>query len=153
MPAGARACPSCGGREARWVARYRGPDRVERAKWFARRADAQRFLHDREARKARGEGVDPELGKTPLSEWVERWRGTTVHLKPKTRAGYESLLKTLILPEPGRARLGGRVGRSACWPRPVRLAGSPGVRAPGHDHAGGRRVRVHRPIAVRECPA
>ena len=78
---------------------------MERAKWFARRADAQRFLHDREARKARGEWIDPELGKTPLSEWVERWRGTTVHLKPKTRAGYESLLKTLILPELGRARL------------------------------------------------
>jgi Phage integrase, N-terminal SAM-like domain len=36
---------------------------------------------------------------------VNRWRGTTVHLKPKTRAGYESLLRTLILPELGRARL------------------------------------------------
>src|SRR4029453_17030320 len=96
MPAGARACPSCGGWETRWVARYRGPDRVERAKWVARRGDAPRFLHDREARKARGEWIDPELGKTPLSEWVERWGGMTGHLKPKTRAGYESLLKTLI---------------------------------------------------------
>lgn len=106
MPAGARACPSCGGRTASWVARYRGPDRIERSKAFARRVDAERFLHDREARKSRGEWIDPQLGKTPLAEWVDRWRGTTVHLKPKTRAGYESLLRTLILPELGRAQLG-----------------------------------------------
>src|SRR5918994_5233382 len=82
MPPGARMCPSCGGREARWVARYRGPDRVERSQWFARRTDAERFLHDREARKARGEWIDPELAKTLLANWVDRWWASTVHLKP-----------------------------------------------------------------------
>jgi integrase len=106
MPPGARACSFCGGREARWITRYLGPDRLERSKVFDRRVDAERFLNDREARKARGEWINPELARTPLAEWVERWRGTIVHLKPKTRAGYESLLKTLILPELGRARLG-----------------------------------------------
>lgn len=106
MPAGARACPSCGGREARWIARYRGPDRMERSRAFSRRGDAERFLYDRESAKARGEWIDPELAKTALHNWVDRWRGTMVHLKPKTRAGYESLLRTLILPELGRAPLG-----------------------------------------------
>jgi integrase len=106
MPQGSRSCSACGSRSSRWIARYRGPDRVERSKAFARRADAERFLHDREARKSRGEWVDPQLAKTPLAEWVDRWRGTTVHLKPKTRAGYESLLRTLILPEFARAPLG-----------------------------------------------
>jgi integrase len=89
-----------------WIARYQAPDRVQRSKAFAHRVDAERFLHDLEARKSRGEWIDPAFGKTPLSEWVDRWRGTTVHLKPKTQAGYESLLRTLILPEFGRARLG-----------------------------------------------
>jgi integrase len=106
IPPGVRACPSCGGREASWIARYQGPDGVERSKAFAGRVDAERFLHDLEARKSRGEWIDPALGKTRLSEWVDRWSGTTFHVKPKTRAGYESLLRTLILPELGRARLG-----------------------------------------------
>lgn len=106
MPQGSRSCPGCGSRTSHWIARYRGPDHVERSKAFARRVDAERFLHDREARKSRGEWIDPELAKTRLADWVDRWRGTTVHLKPKTRAGYESLLRTLILPELGRAPLG-----------------------------------------------
>jgi integrase len=87
------------------VFNYQGPDRVERSKAFAHRVDAELFLHDLEARKSHGEWIDPALSKIPLAEWVDRWWGTTVNLKPKTRAGYESLLRTLILPELGRARL------------------------------------------------
>ena len=37
--------------------------------------------------------------------WVERWRGTVAHLKPKTRQGYESLLKCYILPSFGEIPL------------------------------------------------
>lgn len=107
MPQGSRACPACGSREARWIARYRGPDRVERSRTFGRRLDAERFLHGQESAKLRGEWIDPDLARIVLREWVDRWRGTMVHLKPKTRAGYESLLRTLIFPALGDVPLGG----------------------------------------------
>lgn len=160
MPQGSRACPACGTREARWIARYRGPDRVERSRTFGRRLDAERFLHGQESAKLRGEWIDPDLARIVLREWVDRWRGTMVHLKPKTRAGYESLLRTLILPALGDVPLGGHrhapnpgVGGGARGPRSIGLPRSPGVPASRSDHTGGGRVRLHRPNALRGCPA
>ena len=41
-----------------------------------------------------------------LEEWTERWLAETVHLKPKTRAGYDSLLRIHILPAFGKTPLG-----------------------------------------------
>jgi site-specific recombinase XerC len=40
-----------------------------------------------------------------LHSWANEWLGFSVHLKPKTRAGYESLLKTRILPAFGELPL------------------------------------------------
>jgi integrase len=91
----------------RFKARYRGPDGTERARTFERKADATRFLSSVEADKARGEWSDPRLARVSLAEWADHWLGTTVHLKPKTRAGYESLLRAHVLPAFGRAPLGG----------------------------------------------
>jgi integrase len=83
----------------RWRARYLGPDGHERNRTFERRVDAERFLVATEADKLRGGWVDPPLGKTTFAEWAGQWSSTVVHLKPKTREGYESLLANLILPE------------------------------------------------------
>lgn len=33
-----------------------------------------------------------------MSEWAEEWLSTTVHLKLKTQTGYESMLRTHVLP-------------------------------------------------------
>ena len=90
----------------RYRARYRGPDGREHSKSFERKADAARFLASVEADTARGEWIDPKLSKIPFSAWARRWSGTIVHLKPKTRAGYESLLRTHVLPTFGRTPLG-----------------------------------------------
>jgi len=90
----------------RYRARYRGPDGRERSRVFRRRSDAARFLNAMEADKARSEWVDPRLSRISFAEWAERWKGTTAHLKPKTRAGYESLLRTHLLPAFGRVPLG-----------------------------------------------
>ena len=89
----------------RWRARYRAPDGRERSRTFDRKVDATRFLATVEGNKLRGEWVDPALGKVTFADWSERWLATTVHLKPKTRAGYESLLRTHVLPTFGRVEL------------------------------------------------
>jgi hypothetical protein len=90
----------------RYRARYRGPDGRERSKVFPRKADAARFLSSVETDKARGEWIDPTMSRTSFSAWASRWSDTIVHLKPKTRAGYESLLRAHVLPRFGRTPLG-----------------------------------------------
>lgn len=90
----------------RWRARYRGPDGRERSKSFARRTDAEQFLAQVEVDKSRGAWIDPTRGQLPFAEWADRWLRTTTHLKPKTRAGYESMLRSRLLPTFGRAPIG-----------------------------------------------
>jgi len=101
----ARRCSACGG-DAEFRARYQGLDGGERSKTFRRKGDADAFLASVETSKRRGEWVDPRRAKVPLEEWTARWLATTIHLKPKTRAGYDSLLRTHILPAFGKAPLG-----------------------------------------------
>lgn len=90
----------------RWRARYRGPDGRERSKSFARRTDAEQFLAQVEVDKSRGAWIDPTRGQLPFADWADRWLRTTTHLKPKTRAGYESMLRSRLLPTFGRAPIG-----------------------------------------------
>jgi integrase len=56
--------------------------------------------------KLRGEWIDPRRAKVRLEDWTERWLATTIHLKPKTQAGYDSLLRMHILPTFGKTPLG-----------------------------------------------
>lgn len=83
----------------RWRARYMTPDGQERSRTFERKVDAERYVASVETDKVRGAWVDPRLSKTTFGEWAASWRSTVVHLKPKTREGYDSLLATHILPE------------------------------------------------------
>ena len=57
----------------RWRVRFRDPTGRERAKSFARKVDAQRFLQHAEADKLRGLWVDPQQGRTTVGELAERW--------------------------------------------------------------------------------
>ena len=81
--------------------RYYGPDGRQRSKTFERKTDAERFLAAQQVSQAQGEWIDPNLGKLTVAEWSQKWFPTTAALKPKTRAGYESLLRTHILPQLG----------------------------------------------------
>ena len=63
-----------------------------RAKNFARKVDAERFLMSVETDVLRGTWVDPTLGRITLAEWSERWLPTKSERAPKTVAGYRSLL-------------------------------------------------------------
>jgi len=86
----------------RWRARYVAPDGRERSRTFERKVDAELFVASVETDKVRGAWVDPRLSKTTFGEWAASWRSTVVHLKPKTRTGYDSPLRTLVLPEFGQ---------------------------------------------------
>jgi integrase len=68
----------------RWRARYRGPDGRELSRTFDRRTDADRWLASVETSKARGEWVDPALGRCTFASWVEEWSTTIVDLRPST---------------------------------------------------------------------
>jgi len=46
----------------------------------------------------RGEWIDPARGQATFGAWAERWFDTTVTLKPKTRSGYASLLRNVVMP-------------------------------------------------------
>ena len=48
----------------------------------------------------------PQAHTLTFEEWARSWLKSTVHLKPKTRIGYESLLKSHVLPKFGGVRLG-----------------------------------------------
>lgn len=88
-----------------WRARYRDPAGRERSKSFARKLDAERFLTSVESSMNRGAWVDPDLGQTTVEEWAPRWLASKRSLKPKTRAGYESLLRAKVLPAFGEVPL------------------------------------------------
>jgi integrase len=89
----------------RWRARYYGPDKKQRSQTFKTESEAQLFLASQTVTKAKGEWVDPSLGKVTVRAWSEKWLATTTTLKPKTRYGYESLLRVHILPYLGNVPL------------------------------------------------
>jgi integrase len=94
-------------RNGNWIARYLSPDGRERSKSFRRKLDADRYLAAVEAGKLRGEWVDPKLGLVTVAEAAHAWlNASRPTLKPKTAAGYESLLRSRIAPELGSYRVG-----------------------------------------------
>ena len=109
IPQGTRACPGCAGRDASWVARYRGPDGRERSKTFVRKTDAERFLASQETKKATGEWVDPDLSRETLADFYGRWTRDAEEANDpaaSTRAKYEGIWRLYLEPRLGTYRLG-----------------------------------------------
>jgi integrase len=81
-----------------WLARWRDPDGRQRKRSFRRRVDADRYLTGIRSALLEGAYVDPSAGRETVGTWAAAWLGSRVHLKPKTRASYGSLLRTRVLP-------------------------------------------------------
>ena len=81
----------------KYRARYRGPDGKERSKTFMKKSDADRFAASVETDMARGAWSSPDRGRQLFSAYALIWL-STLDCKPKTRAGYESILSRWILP-------------------------------------------------------
>jgi integrase len=88
-----------------WRARYRGPDGRERARHFARKVDAQRWLDEVTASTVRGEYVDPKLGRVTVGDWSARWLASKANIKASTRDRYAGILATHVGPAWGTVRL------------------------------------------------
>lgn len=88
-----------------WQVRYVDPNGQERARNFARKADAERFLHTVETDKLRGEWVDPRLGQITFGEWSAEVEATRLNRRESTRARDATYLRSLILPTFGTRAL------------------------------------------------
>lgn len=89
-----------------WRARYRDPSGREHARHFSRRIDAEHWLDSVRVDLASGVYVSPERGRVTFGDWSTQWLAESVHLKPKTVAGYQSILNRHLLPRWGGVQLG-----------------------------------------------
>jgi integrase len=84
----------------RYQASYYHPDSGERIvapQTYATAADARAWLSTVEADLARGELLDPRLSRRRFEEWADEWVAG-LHVKPKTKVGYESALRVHVMP-------------------------------------------------------
>lgn len=70
--------------DGKYRARYRDPSGRERARHFARKIDAQRFLATVESDKLRGQYVDPD-DRTTVAEYARRWAASRPHRASTSR--------------------------------------------------------------------
>jgi len=87
------------GKVSRWRVRWVDSTGAERTKSFQRKPDAQAYLNGLTADLQRGEYVDPRKSAETFGSVAEQWFATKQHRKPKTVAGYRSLLDTVVLPK------------------------------------------------------
>lgn len=86
-------------RQVRWQANYIAENGQKKSRVFATEKDAKAFLARTLVALERGEFVDPRAGKVTVAKWSETWLDVVrTTLKPKTVAGYDSLLRSRILP-------------------------------------------------------
>lgn len=91
-----------------WQARIPTPGNRHKhdVKTFDRKADAQRWLADQNAKRLAGTYVAPRRGETPVSVVADEWKATWADLEPKTRVGYQSILNQHVLPAFGSTPVG-----------------------------------------------
>lgn len=88
--------------------RYRLPDHSQTDKrGFRTKREAELFLASLEVSQARGDFVSVARSRIPVGEWAEQRLATQVQLKPSTRNGYESIVRSAIIPRWGSTPLSG----------------------------------------------
>lgn len=94
------------GHGKRWQARYVDPNGKERCRSFDTKVAAQKFLDgDITAKMITGTWVDPDRSGVLFHVVAEKWFITKKLRKPKTVAGYRSLLDTTVIPQWGAVPL------------------------------------------------
>jgi len=92
----------------RYRVRYRKPDRTQTDKrGFKTKRDAQLFLASVEVKKSSGEFIDPTLGKATLTYLGRKWLDGRTHLKPSSKAVYESAWRLHVEPTWGHRPING----------------------------------------------
>lgn len=95
--------------KTKWQARWRHPHdprKVVERQGFPTKKLAEAWIEGQDAAAWGGSWVDPRDADQTFAEVVESWRSTWGNLEPKTRAGYNNILKQRILPVFGDRRIG-----------------------------------------------
>lgn len=85
----------------RWQVRHIDPTGRERSKNFARRSDAERFLHAVETAKLRGTWTDPRAGRISFAQWNDQVQASRLHLTYSTQSRDDSVIRSMVLPRFG----------------------------------------------------
>ncbi len=115
------------GKGLRWLARWVDHDGQERSRAFTRKADAQAHIASVVTALNTGSYADPKRGSVTFSSVAQLWFASKSGLKPKTRAGYRSLLDVIVLPRWGQTPLRD-ITHSDIQAWVHRLSTDPGVR-------------------------
>lgn len=89
----------------RWRARYRGPDRKQHGRTFAKKGDAERWLREVETTVDRGAWIDPAGQRVTFQAWVDEYTRITPK-RATTAARDRAVLRTWWLPALGPMPLG-----------------------------------------------
>lgn len=92
--------PRHGSRGTTYRVMWRTPDGRQRSRSLSDPVEARRLLAEMTLAEREQRAPDPAAGAITLAEWAEQVLATK-SLKPKTRATYEDLLNTRILPDFG----------------------------------------------------
>ena len=89
-----------------WRARYPDPERgdthqIERS--FGTKREGEDWLDEMNHRSKSGAYIDPRRAERLLAEVADAWRETWTDLEPKTRAGYDHILRKHIIGTAGRS--------------------------------------------------
>ncbi len=76
---------------------YRDPNNRQRSRTFKRKTDARNFAKGVDTDKARGDWLDPALGKRQVKFWADDWY-STVTGSPRTLDYYAGALRNYVLP-------------------------------------------------------
>jgi hypothetical protein len=82
----------------RWRARWRDPGGRQKARTFTQKDFADHYLRNIDAAIQTRTYVDPSLGYVKVKDFAAKWMSAQGHLKPSTRATYESILSKHVLP-------------------------------------------------------
>jgi integrase len=93
-------------RQGKYRARYRDPLGRVTSRTFSHRSEAQRFLVEMEADKARGSWIDPRNAETPLALWADEFLALARRLSPSTQQTYRRDLARYVVPSLGAYKLG-----------------------------------------------
>jgi integrase len=91
-------------RGKRWRARV-FPGGRERSKTFDRKADAERWAKTQEADVARGQWVDPSLGRVTFAKWVTTWQAGLHDLRESTLDLNLGVVRNHLLPRFGASHI------------------------------------------------
>jgi hypothetical protein len=92
-----KAYTTAGGK--RYRVRYRKPGGAQTDKRdFTTKRDAELYLANVEVKKSTGDYVDPARGKITIGELGAKWLASRNHLKPSSKAAYESAWRIHVNP-------------------------------------------------------